>query len=89
MSYPPHLDDSHVTNLFRSDLRLFVGCGLMLMISCGYQEMIRQFYVQNISAPNVIRNLLNLWPWYTSEVCSECYLEIADRYVDEIIPIEI
>ena len=43
MSYPPHLDDSHVTGLFRPDLRLLVGCGLMLRISCACRDSICQF----------------------------------------------
>ena len=89
MRYPPHLDDSHVTDLFRSDLRLFVGCGLILRISCVCQDRIRQFCVQSIGSPYIISSLLNLWPQYTSEVSSECYWEIANEYVDGIIPIEI
>ena len=101
MSYPPHLDGSHVTDLFRSDLRLFVVCGLILRISCVCQDKIRQFCVQSIGSPYIFSSLLNLWPQYTSEVSSECYLKItsevssecnlkiANRYVDKIIPIEI
>ena len=89
MRHPPHLDGSHVTNLFRSDLRLFVGCGSILRISCVCQDRIRQFCVQSIGSLYIFNSLLNLWPQYTSEVSSECYLKIANRYVDEIIPIEI
>ena len=34
ISYPPHFDGSHVNDLLRSDLRLSVGYGLILKISC-------------------------------------------------------
>ena len=83
------LISSHVTDLLRSNFCMFAGCGLILRISCVYQDRIRQFCVQSIGSPYTISSLLNLWPQYTSEVSSECYLEIANEYVDEIIPIEI
>ena len=61
MSYPPHLDDSHVTGLFRPDLRLLVGCGLMLRISCACRDSICQFCVQSIGIHYALSDLFNPW----------------------------
>ena len=69
MSYPPHLDGSHVTDLLRSDLRLFVGCGLMLRISCACRDGIRQLCVQSIGIHYALSDLIkSMGPWYTAEL---------------------
>ena len=61
MRYPPYFDGSHVTDLLRSDLRLFVGYGLILRISCVCQERIRQFCLQSIAIHYALSDLFNPW----------------------------
>ena len=61
MRYPPYFDGSHVTDLFRSDLRLFVGYELILRISCVCQDRIRKFCVQSIAIHYALSDLFNPW----------------------------
>ena len=61
MRYPSYFDGSHVTDLFRSDLHLFVGYGLILRIFCVCQERIRQFCVQSIVIHYALSDLFNPW----------------------------
>ena len=61
MRYPIYFDGSHVTDLFRSDLCLFVGYGLILRLSSVCQERIRQFCVQSIAIHYALSDLFNPW----------------------------
>ena len=61
MRYPPYFDGSHVTDLFRSDLRLFLGYRLILKISYVCQDRIRQLSVQSIAIHYALSDLFNPW----------------------------
>ena len=79
MRYPPYFDGSHVTDLFRSDLRLFVGYGRILRISCVCQDRIRQLCVQSIAIHYALSDLFNPWARGTLQKLVLSVIEISLR----------